>query len=93
MISSRFGFVALLLIIVLVTGTVGYYNIEGYSALDSLYMTVITVSTVGFQEVYPLSAEGKIFTMVLILGGVGIVVFAVGMFSEWLVNNATRMNQ
>ena len=51
-------------------GTAGYRLIEGWSVLDSLYMTVITLSTVGFMEIHPLSDAGHIFTMLLILGGV-----------------------
>lgn len=62
--------------IVLVLGTVGYVVIEGWSVLDSLYMTVITITTIGFGEVHPLSNEGRIFTLVLILGGIGVVAYA-----------------
>ena len=37
------------------------------SALDALYMTVITISTVGYEEVKPLGTGGRIFTMALIV--------------------------
>ncbi|MDV5165185.1 MAG: potassium channel family protein [Candidatus Scalindua sp.] len=49
----------ILFIIVLLSGTAGYYFIEGWKVFDSLYMTVITLSTVGFHEVEPLSKSGK----------------------------------
>jgi len=64
--SMLFVFPALL-----VMGTLGYMAIEGWTAVDSLYMTIITLSTVGFREVHTLSAVGKLFTSVLILLGVG----------------------
>lgn len=54
-------------------GVIGYRLIEGWSFLDSLYMTIITISTVGFQEVYPLSRLGRIFTISLIITGVSVV--------------------
>lgn len=59
------------LLLVVVAGTIGYRLIEGWSFLDSLYMTVTTITTVGFTEVHPLSTAGRIFTIFLILGGVG----------------------
>lgn len=52
-------------------GTLGFMALEGWEALDSLYMTVITISTVGFREISPLSDSGKLFAVVLIIGGLG----------------------
>jgi voltage-gated potassium channel len=63
------GLGALLLIVV--AGTIGYRLIEGWSFMDSLFMTITTITTVGYAEVHPLSTAGQIFTVFLILGGVG----------------------
>lgn len=52
-------------------GVVGYAVIEGWSFLDSLYMTITTITTVGYMEVHPLSQAGRIFSIFLIVGGVG----------------------
>lgn len=52
-------------------GVVGYAAIEGWSFIDSLYMTVTTITTVGYMEVHPLSQAGRIFSIFLIVGGVG----------------------
>jgi voltage-gated potassium channel len=65
----------LALIATIAVGIVGYYIIEGWSFLDSLYMTITTLSTVGFREVHELSIAGRIFTIILILGGVGTVFY------------------
>ena len=59
------------LIIILCIGVIGYKLIEGWSFLDSLYMTVITLSTVGYQEVEGMTNAGRIFSIVLIIFGVG----------------------
>ncbi len=58
-------------------GTWGYYVLENWPPIDSLYMTVITLSTVGFKEVHPIEdVPGKVFTMVLLIFGVSIVFWA-----------------
>jgi voltage-gated potassium channel len=57
-------------------GTIGYVVIEGWNFLDAFYMTVITLTTVGFGEVHQLSNAGRVFTIVLIIGGVGTVFYA-----------------
>ena len=78
----RFQFSALLVVVALVYGTLGYMLIERWDALDSLYMSLTTIVTVGFGEVHPLSAAGRVFTMTLILGGTGAILYTLGVFAE-----------
>jgi voltage-gated potassium channel len=59
------------LVAIVIIGTIGYEVIEGWSLLDSIYMTITTITTVGFREVHPLSDAGRIFTIFVIIGGVG----------------------
>ncbi len=56
---------------IIVVGVIGYMTIEGWSFLDSLFMTVETITTVGYNEVLPLSSGGQVFTIFLIISGVG----------------------
>ena len=65
-----------LLMILLLLGSAGYSVIEDVNILDSLYMTVITLSTTGYKEVFPLSDAGRILTMILILFGITIFLYA-----------------
>lgn len=65
-----------LIFLVITFGTVGYIFIEGWGLLDALYMTIITLTTVGYREVHELSSKGMIFTIVLLLVGVGTVLYA-----------------
>ncbi len=76
-----------LLAAVIVLGTLGFMVLEGWSFLDSLYMTVITIGSIGFEEVRDLSSNpsGRILTMVLILAGVGTVAYAVSSLVQMLV--------
>jgi voltage-gated potassium channel len=65
-------------------GTLGYALLERWTILDAIYMTVITITTVGFEEVHPLSNVGKVFTISLLAAGVGMVLYALGLFTESL---------
>ncbi|HDH02458.1 MAG TPA: potassium channel protein [Nitrospirae bacterium] len=66
-----------LVFLVIISGTVGYSIIEGWTLFDSLYMTVITLSTIGYQEVRPLSYTGRAFTIILVFVGVGAVAYGI----------------
>ena len=74
--SKDLTFPLLILFMVLVTGTVGYWIIEDWSLLESLYMTVITLSTIGFREVHNPTPAGMVFTMFLVFFGVGSMAYA-----------------
>lgn len=75
----------LVLFVITVFGTLGYQIIEGWSFVDSLFMTIITLSTVGYGEVQPLSTNGEIFTMVLIMVGVIFAIYAFGVIGSSVV--------
>ena len=72
------------IVALLVAGTLGYQLFVGGTWFEGLYMTVITLSSTGFAEVVPglsQSIPGRLFTMVLIIVGMGLVL--------WLVSNTT----
>jgi voltage-gated potassium channel len=62
---------ATIIVLIMLTGTLGYMLIEGWNVLDAIYMTITTMATVGFGEIHPLSAQGRVFTIGLIILGVG----------------------
>ncbi len=78
------------LVSILLFGTISYHNIEHWSYIDSLYMTVITLSTVGFREVHQLSEAGQIFTIIIILFGTGVVAYAAGSVIQLIVQGQFR---
>jgi len=73
------------LVVIIVIGTVGYLLIEGWSFLDSLFMTITTITTVGYDEVHPLSDGGRIFSSFLIVGGVGGALYALTVIVAYVV--------
>ncbi len=80
-------------ILIIASGTLGYSLIEGWSFLDSLYMTITTLTTVGYGEVHPLSSGGRVFTMVLLVFGLGTVLFVLSNFVGTVVQTQTRLRK
>ncbi len=80
----RFRLPAILVLSAAVYGTAGYMLIEGWNFLDAFYMTITTIATIGFGEIHPLSTAGRLFTVTLIIGGVGAMLYAFGVFAETL---------
>jgi voltage-gated potassium channel len=74
----------LLLIFINAVGVIGYMVIEGWNFRDSLFMTIITITTVGYGEVHDLSPDGEIFTIVLLVFGVGIILYLLGVEAKFL---------
>jgi voltage-gated potassium channel len=81
----RFLRVIYALLFIIAIGVIGYMIIERWSFVDALYMTVITISTVGYGEVHVLSAVGKAFSIVLIVAGVGVVMYTATMIVQYLI--------
>ena len=73
-------------LLVVCFGVLGYRVTAGLGWLDSLYMTVITLSTVGFREVGFLDDNAKFFTIVLILGGAGVLAYSIKTTTEVLMD-------
>ena len=79
-----------LLLLLPVFGAMGYSIVEGWSILDSLYMTIITLSTVGYGEINPLSTTGKIYTIGLILVSFGVVGYGVTNLVSFIMEGELR---
>ena len=63
-------------IIAITIGATIFHVLEGWSILDSLYVTVQTVTTVGFGDVAPHTVYGRAFATIFMLVGVGVVLYA-----------------
>lgn len=78
------------LLAIILLGSVGYVWIEGWNFFDGLYMTVITLTTVGFGEVHPLTKLGRAYTLVLLLAGMGVMLYVVSSLARVVVEGEIR---
>jgi voltage-gated potassium channel len=74
--AFRIARLTLAILTVVLIGTSGYHFIEGWSWLDSLFMTSITITTVGYGETHPLDTAGRVFTIFLLLTSAGVFAYS-----------------
>ena len=77
--------IGIALLLVILIGTSGYHYIEGWTWFDGFYMVVTTLTTIGYQEVHPLSHAGRVFNVFVILCGVSLLLLAVGLLTQALL--------
>lgn len=77
------------LLAVTLVGTLGYVLL-GFTPLEAVYQTVTTVATVGFREIRPLGPVGQVFTVLLIVVGVGTVLYNLGVLLEAVTEGHLR---
>ncbi|HET6980132.1 MAG TPA: potassium channel protein [Pyrinomonadaceae bacterium] len=73
---TRIRLVLTTVVAAIALGTVAFHLLEGWSILNSLYVTVQTVTTVGFGDIAPQTVPGRAFATVFMMVGVGIVLYA-----------------
>ena len=78
------------LVVILFGGTGGYMYIEGWSALDAMWMIIISMTTIGYGEPQPLSDAGRIYTMGLIVVGLSLATHQVTHFTRYVVGGGLR---
>jgi len=61
---------------VILLGTIVFHVLEGWSILDSLYVTAQTVTTVGFGDLTPQTPAGRAFASIFMMVSVGVVLYA-----------------
>ena len=75
--------------LVFLAGSTGYYILFGgeYKYIDCIYMTVISLTGVGYGEIVPVTgnASAQIFTMVLIVFGMGVILYGISTTTAFLV--------
>jgi len=75
--SSMNTFLKILLGLLTMTavGTMAFMELEGFSAMDAIWLTVITMAAVGYGDIVPHTTAGRLAAMVMIIGGVGLFAY------------------
>lgn len=87
----RLAYGSLLLLLITVTGTLGYHEIGAPNAtwIDSFYMTFITIATIGYGEIVDMSQHpmGRLFTVFISVLGIGTLSYLFSMMVALLIDN------
>jgi voltage-gated potassium channel len=84
---ARIRIVLIAVLAAIAVGTVVFHLLEGWSILDSLYVTAQTVTTVGFGDITPRTTPGRVFATVFMMVGVGIVLYALTSIVQSIVHS------
>ena len=88
--TGKLRIALIILFTIFIIGTVGFHVIEGWSFIDSFYVTITTLSTVGYGDFTPITAEGKFFTVFIIIFGVGMMFYSLILMSETFIEARLR---
>jgi len=68
-------------------GATGFYLIEGFSALDSIYLATETVTTVGYGDIAPKTPLGRVFAILFMLIGGGTVLYSLTVLAQAVIQS------
>lgn len=84
---KRLAFAAIAIFVAITFGATGFYFIEGFSLLDSIYLATETVTTVGYGDVSPKTTGGRIFAIFFMLLGGGTVLYALTSLVQGIIQS------
>ncbi len=78
------------LFVLLGSGTLFYWQVEGWSIVDSLYFSVMTMSTIGYGDFVPTTTLSKLFTIIFALMSIGVFVAVVSKMVSIILKQKSR---
>lgn len=87
--QANFRSTLLVAVLILVSGTLFYNNIEGWSIVDSAYFSVMTLTTIGYGDLHPTTDLSKLFTMFYAIVGIGVFVALITQIAKAQIETKT----
>ncbi|MFN6964936.1 MAG: potassium channel family protein [Pyrinomonadaceae bacterium] len=84
-IRKRLRLAALAILLMIAVGSAGFYVLEDWALLQSIYVATQTVTTVGYGDHTPVSAAGRAFAVLFMLAGAGTVLYALSVLAQAVV--------
>lgn len=81
---------ALALIVLVSAGVYSFVEIENKSVIDALWLTMTSITTVGFGDVVPSTTAGRVVTIILMLGGIGMLTYVAGTIFTGMLEGQLR---
>lgn len=77
-IRQQFVRLAIGILVIILVGVLGIIYIEGYSPLEAIWFIIVSLTTTGYGDFVPVSKSGRILVMVLLVVGIGFVLYGLG---------------
>jgi len=91
--SPYFRATALLAFLILLSGTLFYKSVEGWSWIDAIYFSVMTAATIGFGDLVPTTTASKVFTIFYATSSVGVFVALVTQMANVLIHPPEKQSE